>query len=568
MLCGNCRDRFSVRIRRRIFAPAIANAMHIHHYTLKKLAGIIEAMRPDCFLVEAFTQERDQIVLGFGNPEGDLYLRIGCAAPLPYIWPVRKFGKARKNVKDIFPQLYGQKITGVEVVDYERVVVIHLENECDLVLKMHGLLSNVLVMEGGKVTDRFRHHHDPDLEFTVAPGHYQHDWEDHLAATEGQKTLDRLRAISPIYDKQFAAWVDRRLQEGHSFAEAYGAVRAAAGQDAFYIVKEARRIRFLILPPDDPEALQFDNLEQALSAFFRSWYQYESYARHHAQVSKALNKHLKRYRGQIDSHYKSMDSIESTRPPEEFGHILMANLHQLPTGMKAAELYDFYQDQPIKIKLKPDLNPQQNAEYYYNKQKKLRSRMNHLEEQIDRLEGEQSAFLAIQEAFEELPAPPEVKLGERGMDYELTKRMAAFAKQHYDLLQAGKPRLADRKHPFHEYRLRGWTIFVGKNAKQNDLLTFQHSRKTDLWLHARDATGSHVILRNPNGRDVPNDVLEFAAGLAAQFSKRKREALVPVQYTERKYVRKMKNGRPGQVIVEREKVVMVEPQAGKAAQIQ
>ena len=154
------------------------------------------------------------------------------------------------------------------------------------------------------------------------------------------------------------------------------------------------------------------------------------------------------------------------------------------------------------------------------------------------------------------------------MDYELGKRMTAFARAHQELLNAGKPRLADRKHPFHEYRLRGWTIFLGKNAKQNDQLSFQHSRKTDLWLHARDVTGSHVIIRNPNSRDIPNDILEFAAGLAAHYSKRKNEALVPVQYTERKYVRKMKNGHPGQVILEREKVVMVEPGDGKKEQVQ
>jgi predicted ribosome quality control (RQC) complex YloA/Tae2 family protein len=281
-------------------------------------------------------------------------------------------------------------------------------------------------------------------------------------------------------------------------------------------------------------------------------------------VRKALEKHLKRYHGQIDSHYKSLDSIATTRAPEEFGHILMANLHLLNQGMEEAELYDFYQDQPVKIKLKPELNPQQNAEYFYNKQKKLRSRSRHLEEQIARLEGEQASFLTVESEFSELPPPSGLELGERGMDYELSKAMSAFAKQYHDLLVAGKPQLVDLKHPFHEHSRGGFTILVGKNAKQNDRLTFQYSGKTDTWLHARDVTGSHVIIRNPNGRDIPTEVLEFAAGLAAHFSKRKNEALVPVQYTERKYVRKVKDGPAGQVIVEREKVVMVEPVTGES----
>ncbi|HEX2900145.1 MAG TPA: NFACT RNA binding domain-containing protein, partial [Bacteroidia bacterium] len=100
---------------------------------------------------------------------------------------------------------------------------------------------------------------------------------------------------------------------------------------------------------------------------------------------------------------------------------------------------------------------------------------------------------------------------------------------------------------------------VGKNAKQNDSLTFGHSRKDDLWLHARDTPGSHVIIRNPTAGPIPNPVLEFAASLAAKHSKRKHENLVPVQYTERKYVRKVKNGAAGAVLVEREKVIMIEP---------
>ncbi|MEM7038947.1 MAG: NFACT RNA binding domain-containing protein [Bacteroidota bacterium] len=139
------------------------------------------------------------------------------------------------------------------------------------------------------------------------------------------------------------------------------------------------------------------------------------------------------------------------------------------------------------------------------------------------------------------------------------KALSAFAKTHQSLLATGVPKLADRKHPFLEFHHLGYTILVGKNARQNDRLTFQFSKKTDIWMHARDAHGSHVIVRNPSGRDLPTPVLEYAAALAAHHSKRKSEQLVPVQYAPRKFIRKVKNGAPGKVIVEREKVVMVEP---------
>jgi predicted ribosome quality control (RQC) complex YloA/Tae2 family protein len=101
---------------------------------------------------------------------------------------------------------------------------------------------------------------------------------------------------------------------------------------------------------------------------------------------------------------------------------------------------------------------------------------------------------------------------------------------------------------------------VGKNAKNNDLLTLKYAKKFDIWLHARDVSGSHVIIRNPQQRTVPKHVIEKAAELAAHFSKRATESLCPVIVTAKKYVRKTKDLLPGQVIVDREEeVVMVKP---------
>ena len=114
--------------------------------------------------------------------------------------------------------------------------------------------------------------------------------------------------------------------------------------------------------------------------------------------------------------------------------------------------------------------------------------------------------------------------------------------------------------PFKQFETDGWVIWVGKNAKNNDLLTLKYAKKFDIWLHARDVSGSHVIIRNPNQRTVPKHVVEKAAELAAHFSKRATESLCPVIVTTKKFVRKTKDLLPGQVIVDREEeVVLVKP---------
>ena len=110
--------------------------------------------------------------------------------------------------------------------------------------------------------------------------------------------------------------------------------------------------------------------------------------------------------------------------------------------------------------------------------------------------------------------------------------------------------------PFKEYMYKGIRIWVGRNAKNNDLLTTKYAQKDDWWLHARDTSGSHVVIKSPN---PSAEVLEYAASLAAGYSKSNSESLVAVMYTQKKYVRKTKNLAAGMVIVEKEKTLLVEP---------
>jgi predicted ribosome quality control (RQC) complex YloA/Tae2 family protein len=113
--------------------------------------------------------------------------------------------------------------------------------------------------------------------------------------------------------------------------------------------------------------------------------------------------------------------------------------------------------------------------------------------------------------------------------------------------------------PFKEYIYKGVKIWVGRNAKNNDLLLTKYAQKDDVWLHARDTSGSHVVIKSQN---PSMEILEYAASIAAYYSKRKSEKLVTVIYTPKKYVRKAKNLAAGQVIVEKEKTLLVEPHDG------
>ncbi|MBN1447712.1 MAG: DUF814 domain-containing protein, partial [Bacteroidetes bacterium] len=102
--------------------------------------------------------------------------------------------------------------------------------------------------------------------------------------------------------------------------------------------------------------------------------------------------------------------------------------------------------------------------------------------------------------------------------------------------------------------------WAGKNSANNDLLTLRHSRPNDLWFHARGAGGSHVVLKTGSaGGDPSKEAIREAAAIAAYYSKHRKGKRIPVAYTEKKYVRKPKGAPSGTVVIDREKVILVDP---------
>jgi predicted ribosome quality control (RQC) complex YloA/Tae2 family protein len=221
----------------------------------------------------------------------------------------------------------------------------------------------------------------------------------------------------------------------------------------------------------------------------------------------------------------------------------MANMHLVPSGAAVVELPDFKTGKPISIKLKSALTPQKNAEQYYRKSKNQRKEVKvlHL-----KLKWSKQQLSAVEEHIEFIDQCQDLKL------------LKNYAKDHQ--LNPGK-QIKDSGSLFKEFKFQDFVILIGKNATNNDLLTQKYAHKEDLWLHAKDVKGSHVIIKYLPGKPFPATVIEVAARLAAYYSKRKNDSLCPVIYTPKKYVRKPKGAVPGQVVVEREKVLLVAPEA-------
>lgn len=224
---------------------------------------------------------------------------------------------------------------------------------------------------------------------------------------------------------------------------------------------------------------------------------------------------------------------------------LMGHLHMLEKGMTSCNITDFLTNTAVDIKLDTDLTPVENANKYYKLYNKAKRSLKWLLEQIaetknhiDYLSGIEFSLQNIQAANELAEIKGELK--ELGLIKEKATKHAKISASI----------------PVKFSLQSGSTVFVGRNNRQNDVLTFKTAMPGDLWFHAKDIPGSHVILKS-TGKTADIRDIETAAMLAAWFSKARHSSNVPVDYTLRKYVKKPSGSKPGFVIYENQRTLSV-----------
>lgn len=532
--------------------------MHIHHYTLTAIADYLGSLAGSWQVVEIFTQEKDELVIGLASESDGIYLRVSCASHIQFIWPVNDFAKRRKNVMDLYGAWLGSNIKGFRCLKLERVMVMETDRG-EVFFKMHGNRSNVIFKKSDGLTEIFNQRMKEDVDYVPTDMKFlmeEEDWPNEIASEDVAATL---KSITPIWAGPFAKELQKRVGQGSSFSEELKKLVAECTDGTFWLSRDKHNIRLLCFKPIEGDAAQLDSVEKAVDVFIRSRYSLVSYAEKRERLEKAVLQPAKKIRKKISSYQRNLETLANERSAEEIGNIIMANLHALEPGMKEVELPDVYGEGTLKLKLDPKMNPVQNAEKYYQKEKKRKSQAQHLKKMIKELQAEISGIEEQEKLLLELPPASELSFDGTGFDRESIRMLNELDKELSPKLKAEE---ADKKpKPYIEFEKGGYSILVGKNAKSNDELTFKHCTKEDIWMHARNVAGSHVVIRLQAGKQIPKDVLEYAASLAARYSKSKHESLVPVIYVPRKFVRKRKGAPAGEVMVEREEVLFIEPAA-------
>lgn len=272
---------------------------------------------------------------------------------------------------------------------------------------------------------------------------------------------------------------------------------------------------------------------------------------------KLVASELARLNRKTDTLARELAEAEAADTLRQSGDILMTHLYVIPAGAAEVTLPNLFAEEPeetVTIALNPQASPVANAQHYYTRYTKAKR-------------AQESLAGQLRECREELAYLDTVAVA---LEQAVTFDDAAEIRQ--ELVQAGYIRENARKRaeppaaPLQGATSGGLSLLVGRNNRQNDLVTFKHAQAEDLWFHTKDTPGSHVILRTGGG-EPPPEALAEAAMLAAYYSKARRSSSVPVDYTRRRYVKKPSGAKPGFVIYDHQKTVYVTPDETKAREL-
>ena len=476
-------------------------------------------------------------------------------------------------------------ITDIEQLGWDRILKITVQPVSDepiqpspkaVIAEMMGKHSNIILIDATdnrileslkRIDETMSRHREilPGETYTLPPQQSKVDplTLDAAAFTElfdGQtdvswrQLFNKIDGFSPTLAKEVVARaVETELWDAYQQVIAYFDPKNASPQ--------------LLMDGDEPIAASplslqqfpnaasqaFNTMNDALAAYYDAITCKESIVSERSTLTQALTKQKNLLQRKTKALQTDLERAEKSEEYRIQGELILANLHAITRGQEQVELQNYYSPEleKLSIPLNPEQSPSENAQTYFKKYTKAKRGRSRIQQLISDLDADQETL--------ELYVS---KLASADTLAALQKLRAEFIENGYlKAPQRGKQKQEVSEGPFRRYTsTNGFQMYVGKNSQSNDLLLRQIAKPSDMWLHAKQIHGSHVIIRNPENRpDIPMPTLLQAAQLAAYYSKAHHASNVPVDYTWARYVVKRKGNVAGYVHYTREKTLYVEP---------
>lgn len=525
------------------------------YFILNRLAIELNQKLKNYNIVKVFSFEKDKLVLILTNNNKELSLEVSVNPQLPYIILKNKASIPKRNLIDFFSSFIPAKIRKVEISDRDRIIKFSCD-KASFFFTIRGRNTNVFLVMTDNVIESFKKTNEKirkDFIDETSKSNFISEFK--TIDIEGS-FMDPmiLRKAYPFVGKEIINEVKlkgKEISDNISINILTEVIRGIMSDNpAVFIDEDSNEINLgveslKIYPFTSKEV--FPDVISALGYFLIKKFSIEGIESKNKIIEKYLGRELQKTSNKLNDINSKIQRGSKEEEYNQVANTLLININKIHKGYDKIELLNIYGNgENIIIKLDPKLSPKQNIDKYFEKSK-----------------NEKQSLLKAKQLAEETKKKliSLNKIQDKLFKAETTEDYNSIMKELKIKDEVKKKENNDIKSKFRHYLIeKKYHVFVGKDSKTNDLLTLKFAKQNDYWFHARSVSGSHVVLRNESPKEkVPKNILKLTASIAAFHSKAKTAGMVPVSYTQKKYVVKKKRMEPGKVVLLKEEVLIVEP---------
>jgi predicted ribosome quality control (RQC) complex YloA/Tae2 family protein len=486
----------------------------------------------------------------------------------------------------------GGRITEIRQVESERIIELHVTHVDELgfsvnkrlTVEIMGKHSNIIAIDEstGRIIDSIKRISPdlsryrqllPGLPYVYPPGHnkvcfYTLTEETLSEIIENSSSplpkalVDGIQGVSPVISEEICRTAVRSAPQDADaltaadlhkvISEMTHLICSGSIKPVVYIDKDKTPVDFHIFPLSDAESLLdkivFDNPSSAAEYYFSHKASSNRIRQKSADLMRVLNASLDKLYLKKQRLSEDLFAAENAEPYRIYGELLTANLHRISQGQSVARVLNYYENTEVDIPLDPRFSPSENAQRYFRKYSKAKTAVGEKKIQLEETSHSIDYLESVLAYVENADTLEEIE--------EIRQELAegGYLRRRKNGYRTSKSKLQ----PYAFTAGDGSRILVGRNNKENDLLTLKTANKKDLWFHTKDIPGSHVIL-STEGRIPSDEAIRQAASLAAYYSKARHSSNVPVDYTQVRYVKKPSGAKPGMVIYINQRTLYVNP---------
>lgn len=563
---------------------------------VKELSELLIGSR----IVKIFQPEADEIILNIRAKGQNYKLLLSASANYPRIH-ITEAIKDNPAAPPMFcmvlrKHLSGGKFVNIKFHDFERIITLQIEstNELgdltlkNLIIEIMGRHSNIILVNSeDKIIDSIKHvdaevssvrevmparpYVFPPAQEKLNPENINIDqFFNNLSESQGisieKYILNHIRGFSPLLCREicFRAGIDSKTTVSGLLPHTLDALSKALEEISKAILLNNFSPCILYRETqDNPEDFHcieitqfrstscFSSISQVIDTYYREKDNSERLKQKKAGLLKVIGNNLDRCNKKLALQQDKLREVADRDKLKLFGELITANIYAIPRKSKSVSLQNYYTENNdyVEIPMDENLLPQENAQRFFKRYGKAKSAFEYTTQQLEENLKEIEYLESVLHQLESCTLVQEID--------EI--RQELVEQSYLSVRRKGTSKKKEiQSKPLHFKSSDGLDVFVGKNNRQNDLLTLKLSSSNDIWLHTRNIPGSHVIIRKLQ-HDIPDSTLLEAAILAAYHSKAKHSSTIPVDYTTVRNVKKPNGAKPGMVIYENFKTLIVTP---------